>query len=373
MGGASRMFAACLPGLAPLLRREADLLPGVRTTGSGFDGRADVVTFDADRGCRPGAGSLRTAEDVFIETGRARRSDGDSCQRLAAALWQPQRAERALSIWAEQQRRPLAGTMTFRVVTRVLAEGTFRRTDLRAALWLAIRRDRRKWTAADPAQLEIWACEFRPGEFISGLRLSDARMRQHGGRRVERPGALRPTLAAAMVGLAGDPPGPPSGEATGILLDPCCGAGTILAEAARAGWTAAGIDIDADAVLAARANVPSATVSMGDARHLNLPDGSVAACVANLPFGRQYQVPAEISSWLAAVLREQARVLRPGGQAVLLTPGRVDRAAHGSLTAAGRFPVRVLGVRTTIWCLEQPTAGRPEPGPGRPVLSVPCC
>jgi 23S rRNA G2445 N2-methylase RlmL len=68
----------------------------------------------------------------------------------------------------------------------------------------------------------VWVVEYQPGKIVAGLRVSDLRMRQHEGRDIERSGALRPTVAAAMVHLAGKP--------DGILLDPC-GSGTILAEA----------------------------------------------------------------------------------------------------------------------------------------------
>jgi hypothetical protein len=34
----TRMFATCLPGLAPLVRQQLDRLPGITPTGSGFDG-----------------------------------------------------------------------------------------------------------------------------------------------------------------------------------------------------------------------------------------------------------------------------------------------------------------------------------------------
>ncbi|MDR2988519.1 MAG: hypothetical protein LBV34_27155, partial [Nocardiopsaceae bacterium] len=228
----SRMFATGLPGLAPLIRREIGQHPGIRVTESGFDGRADVVLFEVDQGCRQAALTLRTTEDVFVEVGRARRGDGNP-QRIAAALWRPHTAQRALSIWAAH-RRPLVAAMMFRVVTRVLSEKAFRRTELRRHLTETIHQDRRRWATADPAQLEIWACEYRSGRFVAGLRLSDAGMRQHGGRSLERPGALRPTLAAAMVNLAGAP--------SGVLVDPCCGSGTILGEATAAGWTAIGAD-----------------------------------------------------------------------------------------------------------------------------------
>ncbi|HLB76798.1 MAG TPA: hypothetical protein VJO72_07170, partial [Candidatus Dormibacteraeota bacterium] len=60
-------------------------------------------------------------------------------------------------------------------------------------------------------QIEVWISEYLPGRFVAGLRLSDVKMRQHEGRLVEREGALRPTVASAMVRLAGD--------GAGLLLD----------------------------------------------------------------------------------------------------------------------------------------------------------
>jgi len=337
---ATRMFAMCLPGLAPLVGRQLDQQPGIAVTGSGFDGRADLLLFTAGRGHRDGALALRTTEDVFVEVGRAGPAEASDPRAIAAAIWRPDPVQRALSIWAERK-RPLAASMTFRVIARVLSERAFRRTDLRRQLTDTIGRDRRRWTVADPAELEIWVSEYRPGRFVAGLRLTDVRMRQHGGRAVERAGALRPALAAAMVDLAGRPPG--------VLLDPCCGSGTILAEAVAAGWSATGLDIDPSAVAIARDNVARASVAVGDVRTMDFPDASAAGCVTNLPFGRQHRVPGEMNAWLRAALRQIARVTRPGGHVVLLAPQVPAAVLPPSLTLAGSFPVRLLGVSATTW------------------------
>lgn len=334
------MFATCLPGLGQWVRRQLDGLPGIAATDDGFDGRTDVVLFDADRRARGSISTLRTTEDVFVEVGRADRSKSNSPQQIAGVIWRAENVQRALSIWAEH-RQPLSASMTFRVITRVLSERAFLRTELRYQLAETIRKQRPRWSVADPATLEVWICEYRRDRFICGLRLSDVRMRQHDGRSLERQGALRPTLAAAMVDLAGKP--------SGILLDPCCGSGTILTEALAAGWSATGTDVDPDAVSIASRNAPAASVRVGDARRMGVPDGSIQACVSNLPFGRQYQVPGEMSPWLSAVLHETARVTQPGGHIVLLTPGVARTALPASMTAADRLPVRLLGVKATIW------------------------
>ncbi|HUB41812.1 MAG TPA: methyltransferase domain-containing protein [Streptosporangiaceae bacterium] len=340
MPPATGMFATCLPGLGQLVRQQLDDLPGIAPTDDGFDGRADVVLFDVDRVARRSVTTLRTTEDVFVEVGRADRRNADNCQQIARMIWRPEQVQRALSIWAELK-RPLTASMTFRVITRLLSEKAFLRTELRHQLTETIKQHRPRWKVADPAKLEVWICEYRAGRFISGLRLSDVWMRQHGGRKLERRGAPRPTLAAAMVDLAGTP--------GGILLDPCCGSGTILTEASAAGWSATGTDIDPDAVSIASRNAPSASVHVGDARRLDIRSGSVQACASNLPFGRQYQIRGNVSAWLSAVLREAARVTQPGGHIILLGPDIARATRPASLTLAGKLPVRVLGVQTTIW------------------------
>ena len=344
------MFATCLPGLATLVSGQLNELPGIRTTGTGFDGRADLVLFEAGRGHRGAALTLRTTEDVFVETGRftetgrSAAAQGSDSRQIAARIWQPAGVQRALSVWAGEV-RPLTASMSFRVIARVLSEQAFLRTELRTQVSQAVGQDRPRWNHADPAQLEVWVLEYQAGRFVAGLRLTDSRMRQHGGCQLERRGALRPALAAAMVSLAGQP--------GGVLLDPCCGAGTILAEAIAAGWSASGCDNDQAAVQIARRNVPAAAVEAGDALALARPDGSAGCCVSNLPFGRQFPVPGDMSRWLRRLLAETARVTRPGGRVVLLTPRIPAAAVPAALRPAGTFPVTLLGTRTTIWAYQR--------------------
>lgn len=337
------MFAMCVPGLAPLVSRELDGLSGVTVTDTGFDGRSDVVLFEVQRGHRQFVSSVRTVEDLFVEVGRTLRADGDDPRWIAQRLWRPQRVTRALSIWAETV-RPLASSMSFRVIARVVDERSFRRTELRRQVTRVVSDDKTRWRTDDPAQIEVWIGEYKGNKFVAGLRLTDAQMRQHDGRKEERKGALRPTVAAAMVSVAG--------SQEGVLLDPCCGSGTIMHEADRLGFHARGIDIDPDAVEIARKNT-NAPVEVGDARHFNMADEEVAACVSNLPFGRQFAVQGDADRWLSAVLREMARVTRPGGRVVVLVPNIKRELVDTRLRLRERFAVELLGTRTTIWVYDR--------------------
>jgi len=344
-----RMFALTVPGLAPLARAELEEHDGLRVEDAGFDGRADVVLFGAERGKRAETLALSTTEDVFIEVGRTLRAHGDEPRWIAGRLWGAERVQRALSVWAELA-GPLRARMSYRVIVRTLSERSFRRTELRSALTGEIGRRQPRWRIEDPAALEVWALEYRPGRFVAGLRLSDLRMRQHDGRGAERTGALRPTVAAAMVRLAGTP--------GGWMLDPCCGAGTLLVEGHRAGWQAVGGDVDAEAVRVARRNTPDARLLVADARAVPLQDGVVAACVSNLPFGRQYGVEGSMRAWLRTVAGELARVIQPGGRIVLLTPERLTDI-QSDFRLLQSIPIRLLGTRTTIWALERRSEARP--------------
>ena len=322
-----RLFATCAPGLGRMLRRQLDSVHGIDVTGTGFDGRADVVFFEADRVGRAEALRSRLAADIVAEIGRANRAGGAGAAAVARMAWQPDAVQRALSVWASEI-RPLAGSMTFRVSARVLSEARFPRTDLRRALADLIARDKPRWRLADDAQLEIWISEFHDGQYVTGLRLGGAATPQRPGREPDRQSALRTTVAAAMVDLAGSPG--PAGQAAGTLLDPCCGAGAILAEALAAGWAAEGTDISAAEIEAAARTAPGAHVQLGDARELLLPDG-----------GARRAEPRDA----------QRRVRGPAGAgaAAARSPERIAAAQAGAGPASGHGSL-YLGAAPGLTC-----------------------
>jgi hypothetical protein len=345
-GRRSRLFAICVPGLGRMVRRELEAI-GAHVTGTGSDGRADIIFFEADWAGRAEALQSRLAEEMFAEIGRASRAGGSGPTAIASTAWQRDGVQRALSVWADEV-RPLAGSMTFRVSARVLTESRFRRLDLRRAMSDVIAADKPRWKFAEPAQLEISISEWHDGQYVAGLRLSGARApasaRQHSaGFDGAVAGTLPRTVVAAMVQLAG-PPGR-ARQPGGTLLDPCCGAGQILAEALAAGWAADGSDSDPGAVEAAMRIAPGASVHLGDARDLLLPDDCVGACVSWLP-GR---APGRWQDWAEAVLTEISRVTRSAGSVILLAPELPRPAVPGTLRLRRQVPIRLAGRRHSIW------------------------
>ena len=234
----------------------------------------------------------------------------------------------------------------FRVVTRVLDERGYNRTTLREAVTRRVLALLPTWRAEpDDSAVELWFLQTAPMAYRVGIRVGPLGSRSGSGRAVERVGALRPAAAAAMVHLAELPP-------RGVLLDPCCGAGTILEEARAVGWQVAGGDIDHAAVDAATANTRAA-VAVLDARRLPMADDAVRAVVTNLPFGSQYRVQGLPVAWYRRVLSEAGRVAST--VIVLAAPTKPYRQALGRLPVVlrARHDIVLLGKATTIWALER--------------------
>jgi 23S rRNA G2445 N2-methylase RlmL len=84
----SRLFVTCVPGLGRLLRRQLETADGVEATGTGSDGRADIVFVEADRAGRAEVLRSRLAEQVFAEIGRANLARGGRPGAIAGMAWQ---------------------------------------------------------------------------------------------------------------------------------------------------------------------------------------------------------------------------------------------------------------------------------------------
>ena len=134
--------------------------------------------------------------------------------------------------------------------------------------------------------------------------------------------ALSPHVAYAMLRL------PHLSSAPRAIVDPFCGSGTILIEAAEE-WPnipVIGIDRSEQAVNGARMNVRAdecaerIDVLQGDARSLRdvLPDMEVDLIVTNPPFGKRIGESLSLHQFYADILEEFHHVLAPGGWLVIL-------------------------------------------------------
>ncbi len=122
------------------------------------------------------------------------------------------------------------------------------------------------------------------------------------------------------------------------IVDPFCGSGTILLEAADMFPQAsiAGSDLFEKVVEGARANIVAAglservTVRQADARDLRreLPAASVDMIVSNPPFGVRLGPRTDFKRLYHQFLAGASHVLRPGGQLVFLGGRRRHHVVH---------------------------------------------
>jgi SAM-dependent methyltransferase len=95
------------------------------------------------------------------------------------------------------------------------------------------------------------------------------------------------------------------GAGSGTCLEIGCGTGVHAATVADLGWTPVGIDISAGMLRHARGRL---AIAMADAEHLPVGDNALPAVISVMAHTDTPGYPA--------VLREAARVLRPGGMLV---------------------------------------------------------
>jgi 23S rRNA G2445 N2-methylase RlmL len=350
-------YALVQPGLEEIAAEEiaGDLGGEIKRTGRG------VVVFrvgEIDESLL----RLRTTEDVFLlawgtDELTYRAEDLDRIRKWTAR--QPNwdhlfRIHHAL--------RPFKGRPTYHFVSQMEGRHGYRRRDALKALAAGLAgKVPPTWQEAEEnAGLEIWL-SIDNATAVCGVRLSDRTMRHRTWKVEHRPASLRPTVAAAMVRLAEIRPGH-------LVLDPMCGAGTILAQFLDATrkqygrlppW---GGDIEMGAVRAAAANLRhlgQAHLLRWDARRLPLADASVDRLLSNPPFGKQLESAESIGPLYRSVIRECDRVLRPGGRAVLLVGDL--RALQPAVKGVEWKPLRQTSLRIlgqpamlTVWQKRSP-------------------
>jgi len=351
------LYAMLHPGLEPVVADELtrDLGAEVKKTARGITVfRLDEITPDVVK--------LRTTEDVYLlawgsDTLTYKSSDLKLITQWTAKIpdWNQLFAIHH-SIRGMPKPKP-----TFHLVCQMQGEHGYRRVDALDAMadGLAGKIPPNWVPAEENAWLEIWL-KIDGKVAMCGLRLSDRTMRHRTYKLEHVAASLRPTLAAAMVRLAAAAPDM-------VVLDPMCGAGTILAEQIelsrqrKAGIvTVIGGDIDPQAVYCTRENLERlgpTHLARWNAVALPLASESVDRVISNPPFGEQILTPEEIPALYKGLAREWNRVLKPEGRAVLLVADQ--DALRSALKPYDWVPsrqlrVRVLGQSATLSVWQKP-------------------
>jgi tRNA (guanine10-N2)-dimethyltransferase len=191
---------------------------------------------------------------------------------------------------------------------------------------------------------------FSGGFFLFGRLLAETPQKRLIERRPSKrpffhPAALQPKLAGCMVNLTRVSPGE-------TLLDPFCGAGSILIEAGLLGCRAVGIDIDPRMVKGSRMNLlhygVGASLLQADAR--GLPLSRVDAVATDPPYGRS----ATTKGLAPRILLEEflwsvIEILRLGGYlcaAASSEVGLADLGGEAGLKVVETYLIRVHGSLT---------------------------
>lgn len=140
------------------------------------------------------------------------------------------------------------------------------------------------------------------------------------------------------------------GPGRGTVLDVGMGAGRLCESLTRAGWTVSGVDVSTEMVALARQRLPDAEERLvrASAERLPFPDGSFDAVTATGAL-EYTDVPR--------ALRELARVLRPGGLAIVSYPN--SSALYALWKTRLLYPALSLARRL----LGHPRAAAPKGGP----------
>ena len=359
------LYAMVQPGLEPIAAEEItrDLGGEVKKTSRG------LVVFKLDQ-LTPKVLTLRTTEDVFLLAwgGGSLSFRPDDLENIRK--WTANRPDWKQLFKHHHAIRPKTkGRPTFHLVCQMQGEHGYKRSEVRDCLveglqgWIP-----HGWQNADAnAWLEVWLT-LRSKTAVCGVRLTDRTMRHRTYKEDHVQASLRPTVAAAMVRLAGIGPGM-------VVVDPMCGAGTILAEALEVASRRRGDpvrviggDIDPNAVFVTGqnlANVGNAELVRWDSTVLPLASESVDRIICNPPFGKQLSSLDAVPALYAAAAAEWNRVLRPGGRAVILVAEydalRIPLKAHG-WKATRLLKVRILGQTAVLSVWQKPEWAGTIPG-----------
>ena len=304
---------------------------------------------------------LRTPEDVFFLVARVPKIKWgkQSLTQIYQAMADNRFLGAGLALHDQATRRPRQQERTFRVISRMVGKNhPYRRVDFERVVEKGLKKRLGKsWRAVEQGErIEVWANLIR-GDFVCGLRLSDASMRHRGYKTAHVAASLRPSVAAAMAWLTE----PQAGD---VFLDPMCGAGTLLIERGmieRHGLLLGG-DVDGATLRAAAQNIgprhKPRQLLRWNAGRLPLASGSVDKIATNLPFGKKIGSRSENVGLYRTFFRQANRVLSAEGRIVVLSSESelVKRTLRRlkRLQIVRGYSVTILGQNAMIYLIERP-------------------
>lgn len=325
--------------------------------------------------------ALRSVDDVYVYVDLLRGLDHTRAS-LATIAQQIAQVDFTQALCICQQARGIAQPPSYSVTASHLGRRNYSRHDIEQAAQSAIG-GRLPWrfipnqpgaNANAEADLDLRIL-LEDGWALLGLRLGARPLHRRAYKVESMPGSLKAPVAYCLCALAQLQP-------DDRVLDPMCGAGTILIEAADLAHSGAliGADIQQQALAAARQNIQASGheprpiqpnslapeqrsaglrfyLYQGDARTPQLPRASISAVVSNPPWDLQVSTNGDTAAFYTAMLAHIAYVLAPQGRALLLsTQAEAFQLALGStpsLLLRSAAQISLFGQHPWIYLLDR--------------------
>jgi putative N6-adenine-specific DNA methylase/tRNA (guanine6-N2)-methyltransferase len=313
------------PGIEDLAAQEAaERLPSASARVAPYGVAGRVVVED---GLLDPLAGMSTIHHIIEVRAEAQAKSLDDVRRIASGIEFPE----------------LPDASSFRISSELTGAHLFSRRELEGAVGRAVQQ--RYGTRVD---LESFEVQIRFDLYGTRVVAGVQRTTRSLGKRIRRARALRnsikPTLAAAMIRLAG------AHRGEGSLVDPLCGIGTIAIEAKRINpeLVVRASDWDPPTAEAARQTVNNhgleIEVRTGDARALGgLFPGAFDYVVSNPPFGVRLARRASSGALYAALLRSFEGALADAGRVVLIAV-----KSETFRSAVDRTALRIVHERTIV-------------------------
>lgn len=307
-----KIFALTTRGLESITQDEMTTVPDLHITNTEY--RRIHATYKGDLSRLL---ALKTMDDIFITL--AHWADIDHKRAMLPIFTEYARQLKLTSsIEALRAIRPLPEVLHFSITVSFVGKRNYNADEVKQAISEGMVQTHPTWHySADDTQASVNIRIFIiHDEAVVGLRIGETPLHRRAYKQHSLQGSLKASVASAMVQSATLSKGQ-------WVLDPFCGSGTILIEAIQQGIQAIGGDINPDVLAFAGLNAMEAGISQQtnqwDARALPIKTASVNCIVSNPPWGRQITVDASLKRLYQASFAEMQRVVKVGGEIILLT------------------------------------------------------